>query len=327
MSKKKNPAIMYFLIILLYSCSNNDPVISRETNELAETITMKSKAISKNKIDDKGIRKIRIDLPPDYLTSDKRYPVIYYFHGYGGVEQEFAKSGIIKMLHEQFSSNQLNQFILVSINGNNKFGGSFYVNSKMTGNWEDHFINEIIPMIDGLYRTIPKKSSRALAGFSMGGFGVLHIGLKYSQYFSGIWALCPGVFDKENGLEDALQTWNDWESVKQAYGAAFANDSENFPDPKPNPGDTHYDKWQAGYGGWNNRIINYKNSNSLLKIRIAIGKYDSYKWINEGSKYLQMKLEKNNINSEIREYKIGHQLSEKAFKEDAIPFFNSCLAF
>lgn len=52
--------------------------------------------------------------------------------------------------------------IVVGVNGANSLGGSFYVNSPVTGNWEDYLVNDVITYIDTNYRTLAKSSGRGL---------------------------------------------------------------------------------------------------------------------------------------------------------------------
>ncbi len=59
-------------------------------------------------------------------------------------------------------------------------GGSYYVNSAVTGNWEDFTTQELVAFVDTNYRTIARASSRGLADHSMGGYGALTLAMKHS---------------------------------------------------------------------------------------------------------------------------------------------------
>lgn len=52
----------------------------------------------------------------------------------------------------------------------------------MDGTFEATF-PEVVKFVDTNYRTIPEKSSRAIAGLSMGGFHSLHISNEYPDLF------------------------------------------------------------------------------------------------------------------------------------------------
>jgi S-formylglutathione hydrolase FrmB len=94
------------------------------------------------------------------------------------------------------------EMIVVIVNGTNVLGGSFYVNSPVTGNWEDFVISDAIGYVDAHYRTIPVVSSRGIAGHSMGGFGALNLAMLHPDVFSATYSLSPGLFD-ENGLANS----------------------------------------------------------------------------------------------------------------------------
>lgn len=73
--------------------------------------------------------------------------------------------------------------------------------SRMFGAFEDVMIEDLIPMIDATYRTIPDREGRAMAGLSMGGMQAFQITLKnldkfaYIGGFSGAGGGFGGAFD------------------------------------------------------------------------------------------------------------------------------------
>ena len=105
-------------------------------------------------------------LPPSYLESKTAYPVVYYLHGFDTGSKEILQFATpIKRAMEAMGTNQ---FIIVGVNGTTALGGSFFVNSPVTGKREDFLIKDVVPAIDGRFRTLAAPSSRGIAGFSMG---------------------------------------------------------------------------------------------------------------------------------------------------------------
>ena len=49
--------------------------------------------------------------------------------------------------------------------------------------------------IDNQFRTIPHRDSRFVAGFSMGGYGALRMGVEFHDRFGGLALLSPGFTD------------------------------------------------------------------------------------------------------------------------------------
>jgi S-formylglutathione hydrolase FrmB len=140
------------------------------------TEVIPSPSLKNNKLGNPDKQEARVFLPPSYYNSiQKRYPVVYYLHGYGSsfLENEWYKDAYKSSVPDKKN----NEFILVGVNGRNKLDGSFYVNSPVTGNWEDYVVKDIVTFIDNKYRTIANPSSRGISGFFMGGFGAINIGL------------------------------------------------------------------------------------------------------------------------------------------------------
>jgi enterochelin esterase family protein len=65
---------------------------------------------------------------------------------------------------------------------------------------------DLIPYIDGHFRTIPDRDHRALAGLSMGGAQALRIGLNHLDQFSYLGAFSPAIAitDASKDYEGAL---------------------------------------------------------------------------------------------------------------------------
>jgi len=120
----------------------------------------------------------RIFLPSDYSKSQKRYPVIYFFHGNQG-SHEFVLEGIQQLVSD-------NQVILVAWNGRSvpsdirPYNIGYHSNIKYRIQFKDYFL-EFVRHIDSTYRTLNDRSHRALMGHSMGGFMSFLLAAKYPQ--------------------------------------------------------------------------------------------------------------------------------------------------
>jgi enterochelin esterase-like enzyme len=216
------------------------------------------------------------------------------------------------------------EFIVVGVNARNKLGGSFGVNSPVTGNWEDFIVKDVVEHVDSNYRTIAKPDSRGIAGWSMGGFVAINLGLKHPDLFSVVYGLAPGLFD-ENGLVEAMETWDSM--FLTAYGAAFAPEpTKDFPHSStPKFSNTKSDnlirgKWENGFGNLKQKIDAYLQLQTPLKaIQIVYGDSDSYPWIPKGCKYFAELLNENNVAHELIECPGGHDL--RLIRNSFAPFF------
>ncbi len=129
-------------------------------------------------------------LPPDYDKNPaKRYPVLYWLHGGSGSQIEGA--WMVEHIDAEIRAGTLPPFIVVLPQG---LPDVRYINSKDgTRPVEDVIIKDLVPHIDATYRTVATRKGRAIEGMSMGGYGTLHLGLKYPELFGIVSALAPSI--------------------------------------------------------------------------------------------------------------------------------------
>ncbi len=115
-----------------------------------------------------------IYLPSDYLESEERYPVAYHIHGWQGNE-----SSEIWSIEDVYRSRQAITIFMNAVSLENE-----YFNALLQ--IESILIKELIPHIDGQYRTNATRENRMLSGFSMGGAMAFFYAIKYSELFGSI---------------------------------------------------------------------------------------------------------------------------------------------
>jgi endo-1,4-beta-xylanase len=139
-------------------------------------------------------------LPPSYDSSDKRYPVLYVLHG--GNSDEHGMTFVARnYVHSLIVNRQIPEVIMVFPNGGRDH---FYLDKLVIRNQlenpDAHIIRELIPHIDATFRTVADRRARAIAGFSMGGYGAYHFATKYPELISAAGALAAGGPYGPNGL-------------------------------------------------------------------------------------------------------------------------------
>ena len=122
-------------------------------------------------------RHYRILLPPAYESSSIRYPVIYWFHGYGErFDDKNEEMSIFVATHD---------VIVVKWDGSNGSSSRPYnVGPVETDRQFPLYFPELVSYIDANYRTIADREHRAISGFSMGGFMSFWIAGKYPDLVS-----------------------------------------------------------------------------------------------------------------------------------------------
>lgn len=154
---------------------------------------LNSEILKENLVGLKTTRKVMVYLPPGYAASRKAYPVVYYCHSiYGNAGMILHDSSDVHMLLEKaFAGGITKEFIFVVADYSSENLGSFYENSVVSGRWLDFTTTELVPFIDGKYRTIRKRESRAVTGDFMGGRGALVLGMMHSDLFGVVYAMHP----------------------------------------------------------------------------------------------------------------------------------------
>ena len=142
-------------------------------------------------------RPLHIYLPDDYATSLDRYPVFYMFDGHNLFSDDDATYGKCWGLKE-FLDGWDRKVILVGIEcgheGDERLSEYLPYRTMTPARWAmfkpmgqatmDWIVNEIKPMIDSSYRTLPDREFTGIGGSSMGGLMALYAGAQYNHVFS-----------------------------------------------------------------------------------------------------------------------------------------------
>ncbi len=183
-------------------------------------------------------RELHVYLPPGYHQDPgRRYPVLYFLHGYGAVPPTVAPLEVLKKvvprplrplvsglarliptletLDALILSGELPPFLLVQpdgslhrphcyeargLDGEPSWKGSFFTDSPRTGRYARYVLEDVVDHVDRTYRTVAMREGRALMGVSMGGYGALLGGILHPERFSVVAALSPVV-----GVRELLQ--------------------------------------------------------------------------------------------------------------------------
>lgn len=297
-----------------------------------DTVKIDSVHLSKNIIGDKSEHMIYIYLPEGYTSDGDPMPVVYFLHGLNDSAWEFTYRTKTEL--DKAFDGTVDEFIVVVLDGNNKTGGSFYVNSPSSGYWEDFITDEVVGYVDSHYNTLAQSDSRCITGYSMGGFGALNIGLRHPDLFSSVLAFCPGVY-ADGQLQAMWDSWYGWPEVKHSYAQAFSpnSDSEkdfgNIPDFSGSKEDNAIlADWDSGYGCWGEKLDQYLSLDTALKcIQVNYSPTDEFAWITEGCQYFGDLMKDRNITYELNEFKGGHIVPLNSFVDYFIPFTEKYLSF
>ena len=186
-----------------------------------EHIKVHGVALEGNLENDDVDREVIVFLPPSYeADKSRRYPVVYALHGYSiGAAQWSYEIHVPQTIEGAFAQGA-KETIVVLPDSKTVHNGSMYSSSATTGDFERFIAKDVVSYIDGHYRTIPKRSSRGLAGHSMGGYGASRIGMKHSDVFGSLYIMSPCCMSARGAGSSNPEDEKALESVKTPADSA-----------------------------------------------------------------------------------------------------------
>lgn len=324
-----------------------------------QVVRIPAPSLSQNLIEEPDMREISILLPQSYYHSEDAYPVVYFLNGYGSAHGNSARLAYNAMT--ALSA----ELIVVCVDAVNRLGCSYYVNSPVTGNWQDFVTADAVSYVDQHYRTVAQASGRGLAGHSIGGFGALNIALDTEGIFSHVYAMSPAVLAPDGLLAYGLQfdtlsrSIQEYDGLSEVearaqylgklgdtswrmrftfdYGSAFVYDATGKAPYIRIPEriaegeylkDAVWERYQSGLGGPPQRIGEERNR--LLKLSglvVEYGNSDELTWVLEGCEYLVRQLNTHAVPFDLRIYDGDHTSEIPArLVSDVLPYFTQNLA-
>jgi len=142
----------------------------------------------------------RILLPCGYQAGRGRFPVLYLLHGLHGDYLNWDTRTNLERYASEYA------MIVVMPDAHD----SWYTNSATDAKdrFEDYIAKDLVAEIDGKFRTLRSRYSRAIAGLSMGGYGALKIALRYHDDFAFAASL-SGALNAPQDLGDRQPAFRD----------------------------------------------------------------------------------------------------------------------
>ena len=176
-------------MIMSISCATNKYAINSQYPQIDSRIEYNGileKRMYNCSADGPAQRRMLVYLPKDYYESDKTYPVLYLLHGARGNELSWiVKGDVLQGIDSLTSSGKIKDMIVVFPNvnqydnqadfGKSRIKGAIESFFETDGMVESAFITDVVGVVDSLYRTMPEKDYRAIAGLSIGAMQAMYI--------------------------------------------------------------------------------------------------------------------------------------------------------
>ena len=148
----------------------------------------------------------------------RRYPVLYFLHGLGDNEQTLFNSGGWTLLDDLRNQHKMGDFLIVAPEGRR----SFYINSADGSvRYNDFFLREFMPHVEGKYRIRSGRGGRAISGISMGGYGALRFAFAHPELFAAVSAQSAALITESPQQLDTAQRAGT--QLGGVLGAVFGN--------------------------------------------------------------------------------------------------------
>lgn len=122
-------------------------------------------------------------LPPGYVGGATHYPVVYYLHGLPAGSRAFTSFryvvNALELAHRQ-------AIVVAPQGAHDGDTDAEYLDWSAGREWETAIGVELPRVVDNRYRTLPRRTARAILGVSAGGYGATVIGLHHLDEFGAI---------------------------------------------------------------------------------------------------------------------------------------------
>lgn len=135
-------------------------------------------------------RRAMVYTPPGYEANLKtRYPVLYLQHGAGEDERGWSTQGRMQFILDNLITEKKAKPMIVVMDR----GYAFAPGTTQPNLFDRVLLEDLIPSIDGAFRTLAARESRAMAGLSMGGGQTLTIVPAHLDRFAWMGAFSAGM--------------------------------------------------------------------------------------------------------------------------------------
>jgi hypothetical protein len=151
-----------------------------------------SEVLKGNPLGDSHVRPLWVYVPPAYdAEPERRYPSIYMIQGLTGQldmwrNRSAFRQNPTELMDVLFASGESPPAILVWVDAWTSLGGSQFIDSPGTGRYHTYLCEEVVPWVDGRYRTLAGSSHRGIAGKSSGGYGAMVTPMLRPDLFGGL---------------------------------------------------------------------------------------------------------------------------------------------
>jgi S-formylglutathione hydrolase FrmB len=158
-------------------------------------------------------RDLYVYLPPGY-DPGRAYSLVLFFHMANVDEHYFVGSKLLSIVDDLIMRGEFPPAIVACPDGTydgwNRYNvkHSLYVNG-CGGRFEDHILQEVLPLLMVNYSIRPEREAHALIGASAGGYGAMSVAIEHRDFFGAVATLAaPLNLRYSNCNRDYFENFN-----------------------------------------------------------------------------------------------------------------------
>jgi S-formylglutathione hydrolase FrmB len=157
-----------------------------------EEHTLASEALRGNPLGDPHERPLWVYLPPGYDDDPAaRFPSVYVIQGLTGQLDMWRnrtpfRRNFPELADDVFARGGAPPVVVVWVDCWTSLGGSQFLDSPGTGNYLTYLCDEVVPFVDGHYRTAADREHRGIQGKSSGGYGAMVVPMLRPDIWGGL---------------------------------------------------------------------------------------------------------------------------------------------
>jgi pimeloyl-ACP methyl ester carboxylesterase len=153
------------------------------------------------------------------------YPSVYVLQGFTGQLDMWRNRQPFRPTYLELLDRAAPECVVVFVDTWTSVGGSQFVDSPATGRYHTYLCEEVVPWVDGRYRTLAARDHRGVQGKSSGGYGAMVTAMLRPDLFGGVASHAGGgVFEVSIRpfFREAART------LRDLYGGSVARWLDDF---------------------------------------------------------------------------------------------------
>src|SRR3982750_2271314 len=200
---------------------------SREPAGRFDEHLLSSDALRDNPLGDPAERPLWVYVPPG--TGDEPLPSLYLIQGHTGQldmwrNRSAFRPTVPELVDRLFGEEGCPPALVVFVDAWTSYGGSQFLDSPGVGNYHTYLCDEIVPFVDGAYRTLAGAEHRGITGKSSGGYGAMVTPMLRPDLFGGLATHAGDALFEHCYLPDfrnAARTLRDYDGSWDAFWKDF----------------------------------------------------------------------------------------------------------